>query len=134
MRWPLLLLLLTACSTGYKPIVQNIQLGKNSADFYLSSYKGRDTVHLYLNLNLQPATPADLQIKITNADKDNISYQLLKIVGPTKAISLEGEHWIYYFYVTPGRHFSRRVRITLTTQNIQKIFLLNSYQHVHLLS
>jgi hypothetical protein len=134
MRWLSLLFLLTSCSTGYHPLVENIQLGQNSAEFYLSSSKGRDTVHLYLNLNLQPATPTDLQITVTNADKDSMSYQLLKVVGPTKAAGIEGVHWIYYFYATPVRHFSRHVRVTLSSQHFQKTFLLESYHHVHLLS
>jgi hypothetical protein len=134
MRWLSILFLLTACSTGYKPLMQNIQLGQNSAGFYLGSSKGKDTVRLYLNLNLKPASPADLQIEIKNADKDSVTYTLLKVVGPTKAPSMEGEYWIYYFYATPGRHLSRHVRVTLSSQHIQKTFLLESYHHVHLLS
>jgi hypothetical protein len=134
MRWLALLFLLIACSTGYKPIVDNIQLGQNSAEFYLSSSKGRDTVHLWLNLNLKPATPSDLQITVSGADKDSMSYQLLKIVGPTKAISIAGEHWVYYFYATPARHFTPKVRVTLSIQGIRKSFLLESYHHFYLLS
>ncbi len=43
--------------TGYRPIVENIQMGPSSAEFYLSSGKWKGTVHLYLNLNLRPASP-----------------------------------------------------------------------------
>ncbi|MDP9042445.1 MAG: hypothetical protein M3N30_10735 [Bacteroidota bacterium] len=103
---------LPACSTGYKPIEKNIQLGNNSADFFLSSARGKDTVHLYLNLNLQSASPADLQISITNADKDSMGYKLLKIKGPAKSGGMKVEHWAYYFYAAPVRHFSRYVRFT----------------------
>ena len=128
------LFLLAACSTGYHPVVENTQLGQNTADFYLSSSKGRDTVHLYLNLTLKPAGPAGLHIEIKNADIDSISYKLLKIAGPTRAASMEGEHWVYYFYATPCRHFSRHVRVTLTTHDTKRTFLLKSYQHGYLLS
>jgi hypothetical protein len=134
MRWLPLLFLLAACSTGYKPTQSNISLGSNTAEFYLSSGEWKDTVHLYLNLNLTPATPADLHITLTNADKDSLAYTLLKVVGPTKAPSMYGQHLIYYFYATPCRHFSRKVRVTLRTHTIQKTFLLDSYRHVHLLS
>ena len=134
MRWLSFLLILTACSTGYKPTQGNISLGSDSAEFYLSSGKWKDSVHLYLNLNLKPEVPGDLHITITNADKDSLAYTLLKVVGPIKAFSIGGEHWIYYFYATPGRHFSRKVRVTMRTQTIQKTFLLESYHHVHLLS
>ncbi len=134
MRWLSLLFLLVACSTGYKPTQSNISLGSNIAEFYLSSGKWNDTVRLYLNLNLTPLTPTDLHITINNADEDSLAYTLLKVVGPTKAPGINGEHWIYYFYATPGRHYSRKVRVILRTQTIQKTFLLESYHHVHLLS
>jgi hypothetical protein len=133
-RWLPFLFLLAACSTGYKPTQSNISLGSSNAGFYLSSGKWKDTVRLDLSINFTPAKPVDLQIELKNADKDSMTYTLLKVVGPTKAPSMEGEHWIYYFYTTPGRHFSRRVRVTLCTKTIQKTFLLEIYHHVHLLS
>jgi hypothetical protein len=134
MRWLPVLFLLAACSTGYKPIVDNIEMGSSNAEFYLSSSQGKDTVHLYMNMNFRPQKPVDLQIEIINAGNDTMSYQLLKIVGPTRAASIDGEHWIYYFYATPARHFARKVRVTISTRNIRKRFLLEGYRHVHLLS
>ena len=115
-------------------MIENIALGPDSTEFYLSSGKWKDTVHLYLDINFTPVKPGDLQIELKNADKDSMTYRLLKVVGPTTAPSMEGEHWTYFFYATPARHFSRKVRVTLRTQMNQKTFLLESYCHVHLLS
>jgi len=125
--------LLTACSTGYRPIVDNIETGSSHAEFYLSSSRGKDTVHLYLNINFKPAKTADLQIEIENAGKDTAGYQLLKVAGPTRPPGIDGEHWVYYFYATPDRHFAGQVRVSVISHNIRKSFLLDSYRHVYLL-
>jgi hypothetical protein len=134
MRWLPVLFLLAACSTGYKPIVDNIDMGSSNAEFYLSSSKGKDTVHLYLNMNVRPQKPFDMQIEIKNADYDSLSYQLLKVAGPTSAPGIDAEHWIYYFYAVPARHFAHKVRVTINTGKNRKSFLLEGYRHVHLLN
>lgn len=157
MRWLLLFILLSACSTGYmstgnkknqSAVVEHVQLGNYTAGFLVSARKGKDTLRLYVNMHLTPSQvdtgrhKEGIPIDFEDAGNNPAKYRLRKLDGPLYSPYFKGENWVYYFYSSPARHFPRTLRMNMSVPveengrhiNILKTFMLKRYHRVHFLS
>jgi hypothetical protein len=157
MRWLPILILLTACSTGYMPagnkkdqsaMVEDVQFGNYNAGFLVSGRKGKDSLRLYVNMHLTPSYAdtgrhqESIHIDFKDAGNNPAKYRLRKLDGPLYSPYFKGENWVYYFYSSPARHFPRTLRMNMSVPaeenghhiNIVKTFMLKRYHRVHFLS